>query len=173
MADLNDLTQNVNIWDDAKSKSVTVTTDGVRERLDVNADIGGGGDVSILKKIPQTAYAVPSLSLTNGVDYTIHTVTASGAFGFVQLICKNSSFETIIDVDGSEILRISQADLGNIGLLSSNSTGIPIYAASASKIFSMHPFQALDFSTGFAVKVQATSTGNKLEGWFMSWGEEA
>ena len=36
MADLNDLTQNVNIWNDAKTKSVTVTTDGSFERLDVS-----------------------------------------------------------------------------------------------------------------------------------------
>jgi len=35
MSDLNDLTQNVNIWNDEKSKSVTVTTDGAKERLDV------------------------------------------------------------------------------------------------------------------------------------------
>ena len=43
MADLNDLTQNVNIWDDAKSKAVTVTTDGANERLDVQVK----GEVSI------------------------------------------------------------------------------------------------------------------------------
>lgn len=39
MADLNDLTQNVNIWDDAKSKAVTITTDGSKERLDVDASV--------------------------------------------------------------------------------------------------------------------------------------
>jgi len=40
MSDLNDLTQNVNIWNDEKSKSVTVTTDGAKERLDVsNVDV--------------------------------------------------------------------------------------------------------------------------------------
>jgi len=37
MADLNDRTQNVNIWNDEKTKSVTVTTDGAKERLDVDS----------------------------------------------------------------------------------------------------------------------------------------
>ena len=41
MADLNDLTANVNLWNDEKSKSVTVTTDDTtatsRERLDVDS----------------------------------------------------------------------------------------------------------------------------------------
>ena len=36
MADINDLTRNVNIWNDEKSKSVTVTTNGSKEALDVN-----------------------------------------------------------------------------------------------------------------------------------------
>lgn len=36
MGDLNDQTQNVNIWNDEKSKSVTVTTDNGKERLDVS-----------------------------------------------------------------------------------------------------------------------------------------
>ena len=44
MSDLNDLTQNVNIWNDEKSKSVTVTTDGAKERLDV--DTGGVGSIA-------------------------------------------------------------------------------------------------------------------------------
>jgi hypothetical protein len=40
MADLNDLTQNVNIWDDAKSKAVDVITDDDgTERLAVDANI--------------------------------------------------------------------------------------------------------------------------------------
>jgi len=37
MADLNDLTANVNIWDDAKSKAVSVITEGSNERLAVDA----------------------------------------------------------------------------------------------------------------------------------------
>ena len=37
MADQNDYTQNVNIWNDAKSKAVSIITDGAIERLAVDA----------------------------------------------------------------------------------------------------------------------------------------
>jgi len=39
MSDLNDRTGNVNIWDDAKAKAVSVVTDGAVERLAVDAKI--------------------------------------------------------------------------------------------------------------------------------------
>ena len=51
MADLTDKTDDVSIWNDAKTKAVTVTTDGSKERLDVqvkgSVSITGGGVDSI------------------------------------------------------------------------------------------------------------------------------
>lgn len=41
MADLGDRTGDVNIWNDDRTKAVTVTTDGSKERLDVDANISG------------------------------------------------------------------------------------------------------------------------------------
>ena len=169
MADLNDLTQNVNIWDDAKTKSVSVITDGAVERLAVNSNIEGS--VTISQASPRWEYATPDLSLTDGVDTSVLVLNGIGFVDFAQIVCKNSSYETIIIVDGSEELRITQSDLGTIGLLSSNSTGIPIYAASASKIFSVHPNQPFAFETSFEIQIKATSSGNVLNGWLVSWRE--
>jgi hypothetical protein len=166
MADLNDLTTNVNIWNDDKSKSVTVTTDGSKERLDVDANVSGG--VIIAQKNPYFDYS----DLTNGVDYSVKSVTAKGTIDFIQILCKNASYEVAIKIDGTERIRISQSDLGTIGLLSSNSTNIPIYAASASKIFSFLPPSPDGFATSFEVIVQATSAGNSIDGWFIHWNEE-
>jgi hypothetical protein len=172
MADLNDLTQNVNLWNDDKSKSVTVTTDGAKERLDVNASIEGS--VTISSTIPRWNYSATSVGLTNGVDFDVLTIGPgiTGFIDFIQIICKNSSYDSVIEIDGVEELRISQADLGTIGLLSSNSTGIPIYAASASKIFSLHPNQPFHFTDELHIKVQATSAGNNINGFMVTWREQ-
>jgi hypothetical protein len=169
MGDANDRTQNVTLWDNVKGKNITVTTDGAKERLDV--DIGDTGVVDIRRPNPKFDFATPGTSLTNGVDTSIKTITAEGEIDFIQVVAKNSNYEMIFIVDGVETLRISQTQLGTIGLLSSNSTGIPIYAASASKIFSFHPFQPDHFTTSFEVQIKATSAGNTLDGWFIHWSE--
>ena len=48
MADINDPTQNVTIWNDAKGKNVTVTTDGSKERLDVSAAFTPASTVQVV-----------------------------------------------------------------------------------------------------------------------------
>lgn len=169
MADLTDETQNVNIWNDEKTKSVTVTTDGAKQRLDVDASISGS--ITLSTTTPRWNYSVTSVGLTSGVDTTVFTYTGAGFIDFVQMIAKNSSYETIIIVDSVEQLRITQSQLGTIGLLSSNSTGIPIYAASASKIFSLLPNQPFAFTTDITIKIKATATGNNLDGWMITWRE--
>jgi len=168
-----DETKNVSIHDDtstfASPKPVTTTLDGAKRRLDVTSTVTGS--VTIEASNPKWDYDAPDLALTDGVDTSFFSQTTTGFIDFIQVICKNSSYEGIIIVDGVEELRISMADLGDIGLLSSNSTNIPIYSASASKIWSLHPNQPFAFSTSFELKVKATSAGNELDGWFVSWRE--
>jgi hypothetical protein len=112
--------------------------------------------------------------LTNGVDTSVFSIPATtiGFVDFIQVICKNSNFAGILIIDGSEELRITQGDLGTIGLLSSNSTGIPIYAASASKIFSVHPNQPFNFTDSFELQVVASSSGNNVDGFMVTWREQ-
>lgn len=78
MADLNDLTRNVNIWDDSKSKSVTITTDSAKERLDV--DIGSTGTVTSIPAVPglptQVSYNKSESAVNSGewqefANYTV------------------------------------------------------------------------------------------------------
>lgn len=170
MADLNDQIQNTAITDATQQKNVDVITDGSTERLAVDANVSGG--ITIEQFSPKFDYSATSVSLTNGVDYSIKSNAAKGTLDFIQIICKNSNYETIIKIDGNERLRISQSDLGTIGLLSANSTTIPIYAASASKIFAYNPSSPDDVTTSFEILIQATSSGNTLDGWFIHWNEE-
>jgi hypothetical protein len=171
MADVNDLSTDVSIHGNtAGNPAVDTVNDGTYERLAVDANVSGG--VIIAQKNPYFDYSAASVSLTNGVDYSVKSVTAKGTLDFVQIVCKNANYEVAIKIDGTERLRISQGDLGTIGLLSSNSTSIPIYAASASKIFSFLPQTPDDFATSFEIIVQATSSGNSIDGWFIHWNEE-
>jgi hypothetical protein len=169
-----DENKNVALHDDTSSstdlKPISTTVDGPKRRLDVDASITGSVTISTTQ--PRWDYSVSPTSLTNGVDTSIFSIPATTGFiDFVQVVCKNSSFSAIIIIDGVEQLRISQDDLGTIGLLSSNSTGIPIYAASASKIFTLHPNQPFNFATSFELQVVASSGGNSVDGFMVTWRE--
>jgi hypothetical protein len=137
--------------------------------MDVSASIVG--EVSLSQSIPKWDYSATTQALTNGVDFSVFSVpaTQSGFIDFIQVVCKNSSYQIVLNIDGTEELRISMSDLGTIGLLSSNSTNIPIYAASASKICAIYPNEPFHFSTSFEVEVQATSGGNNIDGHMVSW----
>ena len=168
-----DQTKNTSIHDDTSTeavpKPVTTTVDGSKRRLDVTSTVTGS--VTLSSSIPKWDYDDTSTALTNGVDTSFFSKTTTGFIDFVQVVAKNANYEMIFIVDGVEELRIDQSQLGTIGLLSSNSTGIPIYAVSASKIFSIHPNQPHAFLTSFEIKIKATSGGNSLDGWFVSWRE--
>lgn len=168
MSESNDLTHNVTLYDE-NGNQVAVILDGSIYRLAV--DVNQQGGVALQRFTPKFAFATPDLALVNGVDTQILLVTADVRIDFIQLVCKNASFETIIKINGVEELRIEQGELTTIGLLSSNSTGIPVYGASANKIFSLHPNISMDATTSFEILVKATAAGNELDGWFIKYRE--
>ena len=171
-----DQTIDVAIHDNASSSTtplpVTTTLNGARRELDVSAQIVGS--VTISSSIPRWDYSVTSVGLTNGVDYDVLTIGpgVKGFIDFIQIICKSASFETAIEIDGAEELRIHQSDLGTIGLLSSNSTNIPLYASSASKIFTVLPNQPFHFDDELHIIIQATAAGNNIDGFMVTWREQ-
>ncbi len=173
MANLaDDPTKNVSIYSDDNTKAVTVTTDGAKERLDVNANIEGSVTISTTQ--PRWDYDNTSTSLTNGVDTSVFSIPATtiGFIDFLQIIVNKATFQSILIIDGVEELRIDQSTLSDIGLLSSNSTGIPIYAASAQKIFSVHPNQPFNFQSSFEIQIQATAAQTSLLGYMVTWREQ-
>ena len=170
MGDLNDPTRNTHLHTGTgEGTAVTGTTVGPKHRLDVDASITG--EVTISSSVPRWDWSSTSTGLTNGADTTVLSITGTGFIDFIQVVCSKSTFESIITIDGSEELRIHQDDLSDIGLLSSNSTGIPIYAASAQKIFSVHPNQPFHFSTSFLLEINATGNTN-LDGYMITWREQ-
>ena len=77
MADLNDLTQNVNIWDDAKSKAVTITTDGAKERLDVAIKVNPLGAITTHTNVKLAGSNFDGT--TKDTNFWTETVTGTGS----------------------------------------------------------------------------------------------
>jgi len=154
--DLNDLTTNVNIWNDAKTKSVTVTTDGAHERLDVNVD----GAVSIDYDESPTKYQLKTHKDTAGTtvttsDTTLFTFSGQGVIDLVAVNSVTSSnWGIVINIDGVERLRLTMSELGSdLGLTDSN---FDIVAQTANKQFRWKPTQ-IGFSTSFTIEAYATT----------------
>ena len=89
MADLTDKTDDISIWNDAKTKAVTVTTDGAKERLDVHV----AGSVSISgasDSIPIQIRYQKSFSAINANEWqqvATYTVPAGYHFGVSSFRC--------------------------------------------------------------------------------------
>lgn len=122
MADINDLTQNVNIWDESKTKAVTVTTDGSKQRLDVNC-----GEITIndpFKEYSDVSSYSDLLTISNpGTINTIDTyVSYYGENSIVadSLIHTNTPTESIL-----QIVRLSHDNVtGGTFILSLPSSSV-------------------------------------------------
>ncbi len=171
MADISDKTANVSITNNAETKTVTVTTDGAKERLDVNTE----GTVSLVAVTPKFDYSVAGTALNNSTYVTLKEITSTvGKLAFITVIGTNSTWDIRLSVDGVIILTIAMADLGSIlNLSSSNVTTVPIFTTVANKSFIYNPSEHVDFTTGF--KVEAIKTGGPATSvdWFIAWREEA
>lgn len=148
------------ITDAGGSNIVTTTTDGAKERLDVNVD----GSVSIDYDESPTKYQLKTHKDTTGTtvttaDTTLYTFTGQGVIDLVAVNSATSSnWGVVINIDGVERLRISMSELGSdLGLTDSN---FDIVAQTANKQFRWKPTQ-IGFATSFTIEAYAT-TGTQI-----------
>ena len=170
MADLNDPTININIWNDDKTKSVTVTTDGAHERLDVNALIEGGS-FALAPFTPETDFDISGTALNTSTDTTLITETSEGKIDFIAIVGSNSNYEVVLEVDSVEIFRIKMSDLATLGL--SNATNVAMWAETANKNFRYHPNEGVDHLTSWALKAKATGNPTPSVNWIVNHREIA
>jgi len=159
MADTNDPTQNVTIWNNAKSKNVSTITDGATERLAVDASATIVDNESPTKYQLKTDYDATGVALNTSTDTLLYTFSGEGVIDLIAVNSTTSSAWLVdIFVDGTSRIRISMADLGTaLGLTNSD---FDIVAETANKQFRYHP-SSVGFSTSFAVyarSVTATPT---------------
>jgi len=149
MADQNDQTYDSTIWDDGKTKAVSVVTDGAVNRLSVDS-----------REQPATNYqlktSIGSAGTSVGTsDVTLYSFTGAGVLDFVSVNdAISSSYEVAIYIDSVERIRISMDTLGNtLGLTDSN---YEICTQTANKQFRFSPVQ-IGFTTNFSIVARATT----------------
>src|SRR5210317_1494399 len=136
MADINDPTQNVNIWDDDKTKAVSVITDGATERLAVDSQVTNNVSIKIYQ--PKAITDFTGVTLNTSTDVTLGTFTGRGLLNFIATTCGTSNYEIALEVDGVEEFRATMANIGtDLGL--ANGTNVPIWVETAQKNFRFHP----------------------------------
>lgn len=169
MADINDRALDVSITDDNQTKKVSVITDGILERLAVDANVSGG--VTLQRFTSKIQYSVANTSLSTISDTTLFTITANAQMDFININASLSTYEVVLVIDGVEELRINMADLGStLGL--SSATAIPIAVEIANKNFKYIPKTPVDFLTSFVVKARAIS-GSPIVNWLVMYREVA
>jgi hypothetical protein len=165
MADLNDLTTNVNIWNDAKTKAVTVTTDGAKERLDVQALIEGG-TFSLKPFVPVVAYDSSGTALTTSWTTIVNYTGGEGRLDFISCALGASTYKVRLTVDGTEVFDIAMSDLNILGL--TNAVNVNIWAETALKNFRYRPLAPIDFTTSLKIEL-AMTTGTGTAYWLVNY----
>lgn len=161
MADITDQTLDVNIANDGNTKRVTVTTDGAKERLDVDANITGG-NFNLQPFPPKVSFNSAGVTVTSAAWVTLLTVSAKeGKLDFVGCAGSLSGYKIRLTVDATVIFTISMSDLSAIGL--SNAVNVEMWAETADKNYRYHPNVPIDFTTDLKVEAQATGADVTLK----------
>jgi len=155
MGDSTDETIDVAIWNEARTKTVTTTTDGATERLDVDATIVGGS-FQLQEFVPVVVVDPTGVSLSTGAWNTLLNVTTTeGKLDFIGCSGSSSSYRIRVTMDSVVIFNVTMDNLNSIGL--SNDVGVPMRAETALKNFRYRPLEGVDFTSSLLVEAQSTS----------------
>jgi len=156
MSDQNDLTTNVTLYDEA-GNPVDIILDGSIYRLacDVTgSEIIVSDSESATKYQMQTDYDAVGTTLNTSTDEVLFSTTGTGTLDFVAITGSNANFQIAIEVDGTERIRITMAQLSAIGL--SNATNVPFWAEVANKNFRYSPNIPVGYTASFRILAKAT-----------------
>lgn len=165
-----DQAKNVEIVNTANDKSVTISTNGSREELDVN--LGDTFSFQLQAFPPKFDFSVSGTSLNTSTDTSLKSVTSTtGKIDFIAIAASLATYEVIIKIDAVEVLRIKMSELGSdVGL--ANATNVPLWVETANKNFRYSPKQGVDFTDSFEVLAKAVS-GTPSVNWLVSYREAA
>jgi hypothetical protein len=153
MGDINDLTQNVTLWNNAKGKNVSVITDGSEERLAVDIQ---GGTFQLQPFSPVTDVDTTGVvTNTSTWDTLVNVTSTQGKLDFIACVAGSSGYRVRVTADGDEVFDLAMSDLSTLGL--SNATNVPIWAETADKNFRYHPNIEVDFTDSLKVEVKAVT----------------
>jgi hypothetical protein len=151
-------------------KVVTVSTDGSKERLDVNANVEVAAIGSAEKAIPIFTHSKAETEIGTS-DTTIATITDEGFLDFISFNVDDNDVEFILIVDDVERLRISITDLDTPGIYnlraSSSLTTASIFTRGGA-CMCMEWYQPAYFSTNVILKAKHSS-GSSMKGYMVKW----
>ena len=156
MADQNDLTTNVALYEEGKTDSVTQTTDGSKERLDVS--LGSELSFQLQAFTPVFTFdgTAPGVSLTTSYTVLASASSTSGKVDFIATSMGTANYKIKLTIDSVICYEMSMAELNTIGL--ANATNVEMWAETANKNFRHHPNAPIDFTDNMEVAA-ATTTG--------------
>jgi hypothetical protein len=148
----------VKIWDGTNVAEVVEQSGDVKRLavdvqtpLEVTATVTN--DESPTKYQLKTDYDVDGITLNTTTDVVLFSATGQGVIDLIAVNClTSSSWEVVIEIDGTERIRIPMPVLGStLGLTNSD---YDIAVETANKQFRYHPAQ-VGFKTGFRVLAKA------------------
>lgn len=150
-------TGDVAIYNEAGDKAVQVTADAYavnRLACDVLGSVNIDYDESPTRYQLKTAYDATGVAITTS-DTTLYSYTGAGVIDLVAVNnATTANWGVVINVDGTERLRISMGDLGStLGLTDSN---FDIVTQTANKQFRWKPTQ-IGFTTSFEIEAYTTT----------------
>lgn len=159
MADLSDQTQDVAVWNEARTKAVSVITDGSVERLAVDADITGG-NFDLQPFTPKVSFDAAGVTITTAWTTILNVTATEGKLDQIACVVNSSNYQVRLTVDSVVIFTITMANLSALGL--SNGTNIEMWVETADKNFRYHPNVPVDFTLNLKVEVSMTSGSGTL-----------
>lgn len=163
MADITNPTTNATIFggdNPALAKAITSTTDGSKERLDVDAYISS--DDSPTKYTLGTSYDTTGVSVST-TDVTLFEYTSgAGVIDFIATSAGNSTYEIAIYTDTVQRFRMTMGELGS-DLAVANATNVPLWVETANKNFRWNPPTQVGFEGSFKIVARSTTGTNTIK----------
>lgn len=160
MADLSDKTDDIAIWDEGRTKAVSVITDGAVERLAVDSNITGG-NFYLQPFTPKVSFDSVGVAITTAWTAILDITSKEGKLDQIACVVNSSVYQVRMTVDSVVIFTISMSDLSALGL--SNGVNVEMWVETADKNFRYHPNAPVDFTDNLKVEVSMTSGSGTLK----------
>ena len=116
-----------------------------------------------------------SIAISNVADTPILTITDAGKLEFISLVFSSAKAQAVINIDGTEELRINLETLGGIGagefsLGSANDQGALICTNNSATQIKIQWKEPVDFATSVAISARRTTAPvMNLDGAIVGW----
>lgn len=131
-------------------KIITVTTDGSKERLDVDAKIS--------RYRPRVYQSITADAYDPNEEKTVFSFDGDGQLDFIAINTESLNMEIILEIDSVEVYRLNLDDLKNINQLIHDE--FFVYVDVNPEFIDAYP-SPVDFTSNIKIKVKNLDSGAK------------